>query len=343
MPDRTIIATAPIRVCDIGGWTDTWFAGRGAVFNIAVAPRVEVRLTVRPRAVGAPPAIVDARDLGERCPFTPGRRPWGRFALVEAAIESAGIPADSAIEVAVSSGVPPGASTGTSAAVVVAVLGALGRLHGQDARPAEVAAAAHRVETDLLGRQSGVQDQLACALGGINFITVDPYPRAEVAALPVSDSLRAALDRRLILVCLGRGHESTRAHEAVIARFAAGDGPIRALDQLRRAATAARDAVVSEDLDALGAAMRANTEAQRGLHESLVSREAWRVAEVARDHGALGWKVNGAGGEGGSLTVLCGPGEGAPLATAAAIASAVPGSHAVPIRLSRDGLLVAEP
>ena len=35
-PSRIIQATAPIRVCDIGGWTDTWFATHGAIFNIAV-------------------------------------------------------------------------------------------------------------------------------------------------------------------------------------------------------------------------------------------------------------------------------------------------------------------
>ena len=37
-------AVAPIRICDIGGWTDTWFAGHGAIFNIAVYPYVEVQI-----------------------------------------------------------------------------------------------------------------------------------------------------------------------------------------------------------------------------------------------------------------------------------------------------------
>jgi D-glycero-alpha-D-manno-heptose-7-phosphate kinase len=49
-----------------------------------------------------------------------------------------------------------------------------------------------------------------------------------------------------------------------------------------------------------------NTDAQERLHADLVSRDARRVIEIAKEHGALGWKVNGAGGEGGSLTVLTG-------------------------------------
>ena len=33
-----ITASAPVRVCDNGGWTDTWFGGPGRVLNIAVSP-----------------------------------------------------------------------------------------------------------------------------------------------------------------------------------------------------------------------------------------------------------------------------------------------------------------
>ena len=36
--DRVINSVAPIRICDNGGWTDTWFAKFGAGCNIAVYP-----------------------------------------------------------------------------------------------------------------------------------------------------------------------------------------------------------------------------------------------------------------------------------------------------------------
>jgi D-glycero-alpha-D-manno-heptose-7-phosphate kinase len=73
---------------------------------------------------------------------------------------------------------------------------------------------------------------------------------------------------------------------------------------LREAAVAARDAVVAQDLGKFGQAMIANTEAQRALHPGLVGADAGRVVDLAAAHGALGWKVNGAGGDGGSLTIL---------------------------------------
>ena len=48
-----------------GGWTDTWFAGHGKVFNIAVSPYVEVQIKVHP--IGScPPLVLDAKNYGER-------------------------------------------------------------------------------------------------------------------------------------------------------------------------------------------------------------------------------------------------------------------------------------
>ena len=54
MPDKArtplcvINSVAPIRICDNGGWTDTWFAKYGKIFNIGVYPYVEVQIEVYP-------------------------------------------------------------------------------------------------------------------------------------------------------------------------------------------------------------------------------------------------------------------------------------------------------
>ena len=45
-PLRVINSVAPIRICDNGGWTDTWFAEYGAIFNIGVYPYAEAQLKV---------------------------------------------------------------------------------------------------------------------------------------------------------------------------------------------------------------------------------------------------------------------------------------------------------
>jgi D-glycero-alpha-D-manno-heptose-7-phosphate kinase len=78
------------------------------------------------------------------------------------------------------------------------------------------------------------------------------------------------------------------------------------LSQLRQTAEPAWQALATGDFAAMGTTMKHNTALQAELHEALVSPEARQVMAIARAHGALGWKVNGAGGSGGSLTLLCG-------------------------------------
>jgi D-glycero-alpha-D-manno-heptose-7-phosphate kinase len=202
------------------------------------------------------------------------------------------------LDVTITSAIPAGSGAGTSAAVAVALLAALAAARGETRSPHDVAYLAHRLEVEVLGNESGVQDQLSAAYGGINFLEIDAYPDATVQPLAPWPGLGA----RLSLVYLGRPHESSNIHREVIARVAG--QPSSIFDQLREAACVARDAVAVHDLEAFGRAMIANTEAQRSLHSSLVGVDAAKLIEDSKLHGAIGWKVNGAGGDGGSLTIL---------------------------------------
>jgi D-glycero-alpha-D-manno-heptose-7-phosphate kinase len=159
----------------------------------------------------------------------------------------------------------------------------------------------------MLGQQCGIQDQLCSAYGNINYIEMFHYPYASVSPIPLPNTIWWELERRLALIYLGNSHNSSQVHEMVIRGLENAGPDCPQLDDLRQTAPRARDALYGGDFAALGAAMTDNTEAQRRLHPALVSRDAERVIEIAQAHGALGWKVNGAGGEGGSLTLLCGP------------------------------------
>jgi D-glycero-alpha-D-manno-heptose-7-phosphate kinase len=86
--------------------------------------------------------------------------------------------------------------------------------------------------------------------------------------------------------------------------------------------------------------MTDSTEAQARLHPALVGTEARQVIEIAKARGALGWKVNGAGGDGGSLTLLCGENSRGKAALAQDIEEAFPAFRNIPVHLSRNGLRV---
>jgi D-glycero-alpha-D-manno-heptose-7-phosphate kinase len=338
---RYITALAPIRVCDCGGWTDTWFARQGRVCHVAVAPYVEVQIAVGARRAGAPRVVVHAENFGARYVADPGDPARSPHPLIDAAIAHMGVPEDLAVEITIYSDMPAGASTGTSASVTVALVGALDALTPGRLAPMEVAYAAHAIEVDRLGGESGIQDQVAASIGGISFLEVD-YPRATVTPVRLADETRWELEQRLMLVYLGRIHDSLQVHRRVIDRLQADEAARRPLETLSATATAARDALEAGDLQAYGAAMREATEGQSRLHPALVSDEARALIALAAAHGAIGWKVNGAGGEGGSLTLLAGPSGPERRALALAIGAAGAGWQVVPTHLARQGLRVWE-
>jgi len=304
-PVKIINSVAPIRICDNGGWTDTWFAEYGKIFNIGVYPYAEVQIEVYPYNGESDRIVIYAENFGERYVVKPENLGWDRHPLIEAAIERMRIPDEFAFQVTIFSEAPSGASTGTSAAVTVALIGALDMLTPGRMTPHEVAYTAQSIEVDMLKQQCGIQDQLCSAYGGINFIDMFKYPHASVSQVEVPNSIWWELERRLVLIYLGKSHSSSKVHETVIKNLE-NEGPeSKKIRDLRNTAELSRDAVYIGDFKSLGGAMIENTEAQIRLHPDLVSWDAFRVIEIAKKHGALGWKVNGAGGEGGSITLLC--------------------------------------
>ena len=339
-PLRVINSVAPIRICDNGGWTDTWFAEYGAIFNIGVHPYAEAQLKVLRRDEVDDRIVIHAENYGERFPVQPGNREWNHHPLLAAAIEYMDVPDDVAFEVAIYSEAPAGASTGTSAAVTVALIGSLDMLTPGRMTPYEVAQTAQKIETEMLAQQCGIQDQLCSAFGGINYIEMYQYPQASVSQLHVPDTTWWELEKRLVLVFLGKAHSSSDVHETVIADLEGAPPDSPKLEDLRQTAAKSRDAVYAGDFPSLGRAMIENTEAQTRLHPALVGAEAQQLIELAQVHGALGWKVNGAGGDGGSLTLLMGAESAQKRRLIRDLAGANSHFQHIPIYLSRYGLRV---
>ena len=304
-PMRIVNAVAPIRICDNGGWTDTWFAEYGKIFNIGVYPYAEVQIEVYPYQGEGERIVIHAENYGESYVLDDKKSGWDRHPLLEAAIERMGIPEQTAFHLSIFSESPSGASTGTSAAVTLALIGALDCLNPGKLSPHEVAYTAQSVEVDMLHQQCGIQDQLCSAYGGINYIEMFNYPYASVSQIQVPNSIWWELERRLVLIYLGSSHSSSQVHEKVIKELEDAGPECKQINDLRATAEPSKNAIYSGDFKALGRAMIKNTEAQGRLHSDLVSQDAQKVINIAKEHEAIGWKVNGAGGDGGSVTLLC--------------------------------------
>lgn len=122
----------------------------------------------------------------------------------------------SMVHVTIYSEAPVGASTGTSAAVTVAPVGVLDYLTLARLARHETANVAHSVEADMLKQQSGIQDQLRSAYGGINYTELFQYPYALISQIEVPNVIWWGVEWQLTLVCLGKLHYLSQTHEKVI-------------------------------------------------------------------------------------------------------------------------------
>lgn len=322
---RRVLASVPVRVADVGGWTDTWFGSPGQICSVAVGPGVHVEGQVVRRdgsgRGGAPvhlvaPSLDEDYGVGPSAEVgwvhpVPGRQPLLEHA-VGAVLADTVVDPGVTIELRITSAVPPGASLGTSAAVLVGVLAALDAIvdpeAGNTTTPDDLARRAHEVETGRAGREAGVQDHWAAAHGGIGHLIVSPYPSVRWRAIVPPVGVAGALAARLVTVVVG-SHDSSVVHGEVIHALlsCAGtshDPARRALRDLVRLAGEAAEALGSGDLGAWANVLVRSTDAQAALHPGLVGRAHQAAIAAGRAAGAVGWKVNGAGGAGGSLTFL---------------------------------------
>lgn len=334
-------AQAPLRINDIGGWTDTWFAGRGEVLNIAAGPPVEVQVRAYPASSRTKKRVlVRADNYGRSFRMDPGRPSLDPHPLLQFCVAACPPPPRFDVEVRIHSPVPAGISTGTSASVCVALLGALARLARRKLTGRQAARLAHEIETERLGLQSGIQDQLCAAAGGICHIRMSRYPAARLSRLRLRPEVLEGLGRRIVLVYLGKPHRSSDLHRRVISLMKEGSPRFETLRRLADLASQARLLLERGDLESFGRVMAENNECQRALYDKLISPAADAVIRLARRHGAAGWKVNGAGGRGGSLTLLASADDGRRRALVRDIGGLGRGLRVLPFWLLQSGLTV---
>jgi D-glycero-alpha-D-manno-heptose-7-phosphate kinase len=335
---KKIKAVAPIRICDIGGWTDTWFAKYGAIFSIAVYPYVEVQIAVDKNKDETDRVIIEVENYGETIALNPAKITFEKHPLIEAAIDIIKIPKDLFLKINIFSNAPPGASTGTSAAVSIALLGALNELTNNKLTSHEIAQLAHSIETEKLKLQCGIQDQIASAYGGINFIEMHQFPYASVSPIQIPNSVWWELEQRISLIYIGTPHSSSEVHKKVIEELGCEAQEDKRLAELRLLARRAKEALFRADFAALGRVMNQNTEVQRTLHKDLVCEKFEEIMALTQAFNAIGCKVNGAGGDGGSITILSDGDMGKKRKMLAALHEQ--GFKTIPTYLSRYGLRV---
>ena len=305
--NHTIVrSTAPLRISFVCGGTDFphyYERHGGAVLSATIDRGAHVTLVPR----GDREVRIRSLDLGHLVEYhlDEGPRYDGVMDLAKAAIERMDV--RGGLEMDLTSDAPPGSGLGGSSALVTAVVGALAALADLRMSPLEVARLAYAIERDDLGIAGGWQDQFAAAFGGFNLMEFSPSG-VTVTPIACSDERLEHLRSNLLLCYTGAVRTDLGLIDTQIRLYHEGrEETIVGMKHLQAMAYEMRDTIESGDLDDLGPMLQVAYENKKLMNPHIAEGTTIeRLFAVAREAGASGGKICGAGG-GGYLLLSCRP------------------------------------
>jgi D-glycero-alpha-D-manno-heptose-7-phosphate kinase len=235
------------------------------------------------------------------------------------------------VEISTMADIPSaGSGLGSSSTVTVGLLNAMYTYQGIAKDQESLAREACEIEIDVLGKPIGVQDQYIAAYGGQRIFRFQTDGEISVERLAIPAATLRKLDDRLLLFYTN----VARKAESVLDEQRANINDRRAiLREMKGMVEQATQALQNQDLDRFGALLHEGWVFKQQLASKISNPAINEMYLAARQAGARGGKVTGAGG-GGFLLLYCPP------AAQDDVRYALAGLHELPFRLERDGTKV---
>lgn len=288
-----IIVQTPLRISFFGGGTDFedfYSIHGGAVLSSAIDKYVFVivkgRFDDKVYVNYSQKEIVDSVDDLQH-------------GLVREAMKKTGV--SKGIEITTLADIPSeGTGLGSSSSLIVGLLQALYAYQGEIRTAADLAEEACQIEIDVLGRPIGKQDQYIAAFGDVRFISFNGGETIQTERIMLNENGARFVDS-LMLFYTGR----TRKADSILTEQKANIGSrTEVLCQMRELAFKGKELLLSGDFDEFGRTLHQGWELKKELASSITDSQIDSIYELAREAGAVGGKISGAGG-GGFLLLYC--------------------------------------
>lgn len=300
-----IRAKAPLRISLAGGGTDVppfpQLEG-GCVLSMTINRYAYG--TLQPRSDGN--ISVHSLDFGVSVTFDSEDKLAydGKLDLAKAAIRKLLATKHGGFDLLLHSDAPPGSGLGASSAMMVALVGLLKEFEHLPLTDYEIADLACVIEREELGIQGGLQDQYAAAFGGFNYIEFLP-DRVVVNPLKVSLDVMNELQYNLLLCYTGTMRLSAHIIQDQVDRYERREAKtMQALRELKALTIEMKNALLRRELDNFGELLHREWQYKKMLSSRISNPQLDRLYETAREYGALGGKITGAGG-GGYMLLYC--------------------------------------
>jgi len=211
------------------------------------------------------------------------------------------------VDLFLASEIPPGTGLGSSASVCVNVLKTLTSYLNMPLSKQDLAERAFHIARNVLHRHVGKQDEYAAALGGLNFIEFLSDGGARVQPIDPGPAVMTDLQNSLMLFFTGSAHHSWNIlAEQEKSTAQRNSKPLEALHEIKDLAYQMRDKLSAGDLAGFAAKLDESWTAKKRVSSKISNSRIDALYHLARENGAVGGKITGAGG-GGFLLLFCEP------------------------------------
>lgn len=195
--------------------------------------------------------------------------------------------------------VPPNSGLGSSSSFTVALLNALHTYRNEYVSSVQLAEEACHIEIEVLNQPIGKQDQFIAAYGGITAFTFNPDGSVEAERLPVRPEVLDELESNLLIFYSGVEREAasvlTEQGQSIKANT---ESAIDRMHRIKELGYETRRILIDGNLDAYGDLLHEHWINKRKLAGKMTDSTIDAHYDAAREAGAIGGKLIGAGGGG---------------------------------------------
>jgi D-glycero-alpha-D-manno-heptose-7-phosphate kinase len=203
------------------------------------------------------------------------------------------------LEIASMADIPAGTGLGSSGSFTTALLKALHAYRHNFVHPHDLAAQACHIEIDRLGEPVGKQDQYIAAFGGITCFRFLPDDTVEAAPLGISRDTLYDLEDHLMLFFTGYSRSASTVLGEQDRKSRGGDAEMLAnLHFVKELGVASKAALEQGDVARFAELMNVHWEHKKRRSGNMSNSRIDDWYELAKQHGAWGGKLIGAGGGG---------------------------------------------
>ncbi|MBN2012301.1 GHMP kinase [candidate division KSB1 bacterium] len=194
-----------------------------------------------------------------------------------------------------------GSGLGSSSSVTVGLLNALYAYQGIQVTAEQLAKEASEIEIDILGKPIGKQDQYIAAYGGVRFFRFMPDDTVTNEKINLVNSKNRMFGSNLMLFYTGKTRQADRILSEQKAQTV---NKMDFLREMKYQAREIRECLDAHHFDRIGEILGDGWELKKKLATQISNPDIDNMYKRAREAGAIGGKISGAGG-GGFMLLYC--------------------------------------